>query len=261
MVALCCTKCLVVQLKDEGETDSKGTVYQRGVEGHMIVYPQRPGNIAEMLPPSVEEITSPLCVIFVGSKLPSKEWLRDKAKPLWVNGGRVRRALNWLRANNPLYKDIHLNEEVLERLDEDPVLPIHIQHIIPTKATLDSTSRYDNQHPEENEAPDTQAIPVDKVPFQNVVISDMDGDASYADLKLAAWNHVKKNGLGYVRFPHDPDPSNEFNNPTLLPKMYPTLFPYCYGYSFPFSFFFSFLFFFFSQPDYAVHDHHGLTAQ
>ncbi|PBK80063.1 hypothetical protein ARMGADRAFT_1099459, partial [Armillaria gallica] len=73
MVALCRTKCLVVQLKDDSETESKKSIRQRGTVGHMMVYPQRPGAIAEMLPPTVEEITSPVCVIFIGARLPSKE--------------------------------------------------------------------------------------------------------------------------------------------------------------------------------------------
>ncbi len=67
MVALCRTKCIVVQLQDDSETQSKKTVKQRGTIGHMIVYPQRPGAVAEMLPPSIEEITSPVCVIFIGA--------------------------------------------------------------------------------------------------------------------------------------------------------------------------------------------------
>ncbi|PBK87422.1 hypothetical protein ARMGADRAFT_1121965 [Armillaria gallica] len=211
-VALCRTKCLVVQLEDDSETESKKSIRQRGTVGHMIVYPQRPRAIAEMLPPTVKEITSPVCVIFVG--------------PLWVSGKRVRRALSWLRENNPLYKNIQFNEEVLEQLDRDPVLPIHIQHVIPSKATMESTSRYDNIDldefivGEDDNKSNTAA---------NVVISDVDGDASYADLKLAVWNHVKKNGQGYIRIPHDPDPCNEFNNPALLPIMYPTLFPYGVG--------------------------------
>ncbi|KAK0435106.1 uncharacterized protein EV420DRAFT_1623663 [Desarmillaria tabescens] len=211
MVALCRTKCMVVQLKDDSDTQSKKHLRQRGTVGHMIVYPQCPGAIAEMLPPSLEDITSPVCVIFVGAHLPSKEWLHDKAKPLWVCGKRV-----------------------LQQLDQNPVLPIHIQHVIPSKATLESTSRYDNIdldefQVQEDESESNTVLPDKEVPFQNVVISDVDGDASYADLKLAAFNHVKKNGQGYIRIPHDPEPCNEFNNPALLPMMYPSLFPYGVG--------------------------------
>lgn len=233
MVALCCTKCLVVQLQDDSETQSKKTVKQRGTIGHMIVYPQRPGAVVEMLLPSIEDITSPVCIIFIGARLPSKEWLCDKAKLLWVSGAHVRRALTWLRENNPLYKNICLNEDVLSELDQDPVLPFHIQHIIPSIATMESTSCYDNidfdevVHPQADA--DTAAVPHTEVPFQNVVILDVNGDSSYADLKLAAWNHVKKNGLGYIRFSHNPEPCNKFDNLTLLPMMYPTLFPYGIG--------------------------------
>ena len=42
-----------------------------------------------MLPPSIEEVVSPICVIFVGSSPPSTEWLCDKAKPLAVHADKV----------------------------------------------------------------------------------------------------------------------------------------------------------------------------
>ncbi|KAK0452802.1 uncharacterized protein EV420DRAFT_1621677 [Desarmillaria tabescens] len=186
MIALCHSKCWVLQL-----TDEKGSgIYQRGMIGHVI------------LPPSIEEITSPLCVIFIGLTLPTEEWLRKKAKPL---------------------ADIEINEDMLDALDVDPVLPFHIQHVVPSGATDSATARYDDPDKEFTVGVD------DEVPFQNVVITDVEGDASYADLKAAAWNHIKKNGGGYIGVPHDVSPSNEFNNPALLPMMYPTLFPYGIG--------------------------------
>ncbi|SJL18600.1 uncharacterized protein ARMOST_22197 [Armillaria ostoyae] len=120
MVALCHTKCMVVQLKDDSETMSKKHLRQRDTVGHMIMYPQHPGAIAEML-----------------------------------------------LANNPLYKNICFNEEVLQQLDRDPVLPIHIQQVIPSKATLDSTSQYDNIDLENFLIPEddieTDAIPIPDV--------------------------------------------------------------------------------------------------
>ncbi len=131
MIALCQSKCYIVQLKEENkEIESAGTQY--GMKGHVIVYPQRPSHAASCFPPSIEEITSPICVLFVGSQKPSDAWLRDHTKPLAVNGGRVHRALMWLKNNNPLYYNIELNEGVLHQLEEDPILPFSIQHVLPT---------------------------------------------------------------------------------------------------------------------------------
>ncbi|KAJ7933184.1 hypothetical protein B0H13DRAFT_1592614, partial [Mycena leptocephala] len=73
--------------------------------------------ITEILPPSVEEITEPICVL-----RPTPEWLHVHAKPLAVNATRVQNTLLWLKSHNPLYRDIKINEDCLQ-LEENPVLP------------------------------------------------------------------------------------------------------------------------------------------
>ncbi|KAJ7498267.1 hypothetical protein B0H11DRAFT_1714959 [Mycena galericulata] len=102
MIARCRSKCWIIQLREENQ-DLVLASTQRGIKGHIIIYPQQPSRIAEILPPSVEEITSPVCVLFVGSSPPTPEWLRDHAKPLAVNANRVRVALQWLKTHNYLY--------------------------------------------------------------------------------------------------------------------------------------------------------------
>ena len=68
---------------------------------------------------------SPVCVIFVGAKVPTLEWLREKAKPLIVRREKVRAALYWLKAHNRLYKDVRINESQLSALPDNDLLPIH----------------------------------------------------------------------------------------------------------------------------------------
>jgi hypothetical protein len=100
----------------------------------------------------VDEITSPVCVLFVVSSPPTPEWLRDHAKPLAVNAGRVRAALQWLKIHNHLYKDIQINEECLRQLNENPVLPFSIEHILPSAANEASTARFDSIPPPPNDS-------------------------------------------------------------------------------------------------------------
>ncbi|KAJ7475562.1 hypothetical protein B0H11DRAFT_1643933, partial [Mycena galericulata] len=226
MIARCRSKCWIIQLREENQ-DLVLASTQRGIKGHIIIYPQQPSRIAEILPPSVEEITSPVCVLFVGSSPPTPEWLRDHAKPLAVNANRVRVALQWLKTHNHLYKDIQINEECLRQLEENPVLPFSIEHIQPNAANEASTARYDS-----TPAPsgDDSANRSDDIPFQNVVITDVEGHASSNELRAAAFRHVKKKGGGYIEVPHDRDAENEFRKDSLLfPMIYPTLFPYGIG--------------------------------
>jgi hypothetical protein len=74
---------------------------------------QKPLTIATILPPTLEEVSTLICVIFVGSSPPTADWLQTKAKPLCVQKEKVRKALEWLKKHNPHYKDIKINEQVL----------------------------------------------------------------------------------------------------------------------------------------------------
>jgi hypothetical protein len=100
-----------------------------------------------MLPPSIEEIVSPICVIFVGSSPPSPEWLRNKAKPLAVHADKVRQALIWLKNHNSLYSHIDIDHNTLDSLPENGILPFHIEHVLLNENEDALISRYDTTPP------------------------------------------------------------------------------------------------------------------
>ncbi|TDL18174.1 hypothetical protein BD410DRAFT_694577, partial [Rickenella mellea] len=228
MIARCRSKCWVVQLKEENQ-DLVLPNAQRGMKGHIIIYPQRPDEIATILPPSVDDIVTPICVIFVGSSPPTQEWLRTKAKPLSVRREKVRSALQWLQIHNPLYSDVQINHEMLNALDDEQILPFHVQHVLPNEAADSLTSRYDSNNSVHNNIPACLDASAAQIPFENVVITDVDGLTPANELRAAAVRHVKEKKGGYIQIPHDPEPVNEFFNPELFPMIYPTLFPYGMG--------------------------------
>jgi hypothetical protein len=225
MIARCRAKCWIVQLKEEKTRIGTSPSAQRGVKGHVIIYPQRPSSISSLLPPSIDEIVTPICVIFVGSSPPSDEWLRKNATPLVVRREKVRNALTWLKSHNPLYNDIGINHHLLDSLPDDYTLPVHVEHVLPDPAHDALTSRYDNLNITQPPYDDTNKA----IPFQNVVITDVDGSAPSNELRAAAMRHIKKKGGGYIEIPHDPEPVNEFFHPDMFPMIYPTLFPYGIG--------------------------------
>ena len=241
MIARCRAKCWIVQLKEENQSTVMLDV-QRGMKGHIIIYPQRLSEIALLLPPNMSDILSPICVLFVGSLPPNQDWLCDRAKPLIVRQEKVRQALLWLKENNPLYSDVEINHELLNNLEESQILPFHIEHVIPNDTADLLTSRYDDvDELEQNSFSDNHlhnlndAVSQDQestiqveLPFQKIVIADVDGNAPANELRAAALRHVK-GGRGYIQIPHDPTPVNEFFNPDLFPMIYPTLFPYGVG--------------------------------
>ncbi|KAI0038796.1 hypothetical protein FA95DRAFT_1585420 [Auriscalpium vulgare] len=230
MIARCRSKCWVVQLREDNQELSLPNA-QRGMKGHIIVYPQRPGELATMLPPPVDELITPICVLFVGSTPPTQEWLLQHAKPLAVRREKVRAALVWLKAHNPLYKDVTIAHEVLDGLQAEQILPVHVEHVLPSAAGDSLTARYDASESmtASLERSLQQSQSETPVTFQNVVITDVDGHAPSNELRAAAMRHVKHKGGAYVQIPHDPDPVNEFSHPALFPMIYPTLFPYGVG--------------------------------
>ena len=227
MIARCKAKCWIVQLKEENSAVVMPET-QRGLHGHIIIYPQHPSEIAKILPPSINDLLTPICVLFVGSNSPTLEWLREKAKPLCVRHEKVCNALKWLKENNPLYVDIEINTDLLNSLDDNHILPYHIEHIVPSDKIETLTSRYDENADFDADVTHALDMNTNDIPFQNVVITDIDGHAPPHELRAAALRHIKKGG-GYIQIPHDPTPVNEFCNPSLFPMIYPSLFPYGIG--------------------------------
>ncbi|KZS89904.1 hypothetical protein SISNIDRAFT_475558 [Sistotremastrum niveocremeum HHB9708] len=225
MIARCRAKSWIIHLKEDDESSSS-PVMQRGVRGNVIIFPQKPDALADILPPSVEDIITPICIVFVGSSKPTKEWLKAKAKPLVVRREKVRRALEWLKYHNMLYSHIRINHALLNTLEDEHMFDFHIEHRADTGSDLDVlVSRYDAQVP----GPDNAAPTPSSELFEKVVITDVDGRASLNVMRAAALRHMKQKGGAFIQIPHEGTPSNEFFNPDLFPMLYPTLFPYGTG--------------------------------
>ncbi|KAJ3858428.1 hypothetical protein EV359DRAFT_15114, partial [Lentinula novae-zelandiae] len=221
MISHCRAKSWIVQLKETNNIANRTS--QRALKGNIIVYPQKPSAVAKILPPSLDELAAPICVIFVGSSWPTDEWLRTKAKPLTACPKVIRDALIWLKSHNKWYKDIEIDHDLLNRLPDNFVLPVHVECVASSKAADNLTSGYD---PTTSAAPSMQTNEADikEVVFENVVIADVDANATVNELRAAAMRYIKFKGGSYIEVPHDSEPMNEFFNPLLFPMIYPTLF-------------------------------------
>jgi len=82
MIAKCHAKSWFIQLQAKNDSTCLPNS-QRGLKGHTI-YPQQLQGLTHILPPSVAEICTPICMIVVGAHKPSNEWLKTRAKPLIV---------------------------------------------------------------------------------------------------------------------------------------------------------------------------------
>ena len=228
MISRCRAKSWIIQLREvEGSSVPNA---QRGMRGHIIVFPQDPERVVNLLPPPIEDIITPICVIFVGSSPPSKEWLRMHARPLIVRKERVFAALLWLQAHNPFYKDVRINRGALQSLDDEDVLPVPLEVIPPSFRSDSLTARYDtalqsHRSSQRGGSGVSEAVDV----FETVIVANVDPDAPSHVLRAAAMEHIAKMGKGYVQVPHGARPVGDINNPAFFPLIYPTLFPYGLG--------------------------------
>jgi hypothetical protein len=86
MIARARAKTYIITLQEK-DTETRSPIAQRALKGHPIIYPRMPERLAEVLPPPVDETLAFICVIFVGSRKMTKEWLQEKAKSTY---GRLR---------------------------------------------------------------------------------------------------------------------------------------------------------------------------
>lgn len=99
------------------------SILNSGVKGNVSTYWLDPDSIVDMLdhknlPPSPNILAATIGVTIVGPQN-----LPERTLPgfLWVRRERVRRALLWLQENNPLYRDIVINQENLDLLPENDI--------------------------------------------------------------------------------------------------------------------------------------------
>jgi hypothetical protein len=138
MISRCRSKCWIIQLQEENQ-DLVLSTTQGGIKGHTRNSPRR----LQTFYLHLLIRSPPLFVFYLLAHLPP-EWLRNHAKPLAVNAGCVRVALQWLEAHNPLYRDTKTSEECLRELEQNPVLPFSAEHILPSAANEAPTARYDS---------------------------------------------------------------------------------------------------------------------
>ncbi|KAF8332955.1 hypothetical protein F5887DRAFT_822739, partial [Amanita rubescens] len=232
MVALTRQKGIILQLKESIGSRQSNIMAQRAYRGHTIYFPQDTQFVATVLPPPVEDIVNHICVLFVGSEPPTTDYLRQNARPLAVRPDRVRHALLWLKENNHLYRDITLNEEVLESIEQNGGIKFSVTQVDKSVVHDDATTGYFDQYSIPNlngdVTRDNNNDSNNTIPFQTLVITDLDASPTAAQMRSAAIRHLQQ-GKPFLQIGHGRTPKPDHHNHNLFPSMYPTLYPYGVG--------------------------------
>ena len=110
--------------------------------GNVTLYDMNTNDVIKMLegqllPQPVISLASVLAITYLGTQKLPKNWLKNTFR---VQRFVVHDALIWLKANNPLYGDINIANELLDQLPEDDV-PDEITSIIRHVSNDDIASR------------------------------------------------------------------------------------------------------------------------
>ncbi|KAJ3565934.1 hypothetical protein NP233_g7319 [Leucocoprinus birnbaumii] len=135
-------------------------LFTNGLKGNVASYPLNPRDVAayiapSVLPPSPHILSSTICVTFIGPNGRPERFFPDT---VYVRRNRVRDALVWLKANNPLYHDIIISEENLSQLPENGV-PDDVRYGAHLSNDMSLLGREQDTYVPDDQNPDSFAVP------------------------------------------------------------------------------------------------------
>ena len=218
---------------------------QSAIRGNAITFPQNIPNIASSLPLSMSTLCDTIKVVFIGSRMPTREQVR---KILTVRKRKVFDALRWLRQHNILYQNMNINFGNLKELpDNDIPEPLWVtrEEHCNVDNSVDEREGYipdplieANEHGERIDSTiipihvsgvlDVKGTSVRSEDINSHVIQRLRVDALRSSTVTFGETNVNSRDVVYM-IPHGSKPANEYLNPNLLPGLYPTLFPYGQG--------------------------------
>ena len=124
LIAKCHPVGAILKLRPGGH--SSPSTYN-AIRGHMIVIPQDPGPLLQILPSPELRLDNLIKVFWLGQQAPADADLKPF---LQVRKGRVLAALQYLVQHNPLYRDLTINNVIMDNWSDEFIPPeIHDNNI------------------------------------------------------------------------------------------------------------------------------------
>ncbi|XP_028419285.1 uncharacterized protein LOC114545138 [Dendronephthya gigantea] len=187
---------------------------QRGYKGHVLNLPQDIQSFLNRLPAQVADL--PVMIV-------RRQGADETHKDFTVRRHKVFEAISWLKTNNPFFKDIEIDRDIIQRLPENGV-PEELRYIID-----------DNELPVhvENEGPPQEPVMSANATVEELVLGN--GSTSFIPMR----QRQRKDGAAIQDAVNEVDPLdwpstegnavNEFKTDGLASMAFPTLFPHGKG--------------------------------
>ncbi|OKO97720.1 ATP-dependent DNA helicase PIF1 [Penicillium subrubescens] len=117
LIAKCHPLGVVLKLRPGGHLSP---VNYHALRGHFIVIPQDPGPLLDILPSPELTLHSLIKVFWLGARPPKDS---DLSAFLLVRKAKVLAALQWLVQHNPLYRDLTINQPMIDDWSDDFIPP------------------------------------------------------------------------------------------------------------------------------------------
>ena len=213
LIARCRVKCTIYKITQK----SFGNTSQLKLCGNIITFPQNPDRILDLIPQKPEQDT--FQIVFIGKVKPTNEQLK---RLFTVRYTKVKNALEWLKKNNHLYKDVKINEQLLDELPQNDVPNFIAENI----------SYVDREDDEDEEKEQQIGVELCTEPvltddsinnFECTAVIDNNESLNLGKIeKLNIFKKkITKNPILKVR--HGDQPIQEWHNPLHLLMSYPCL--------------------------------------
>jgi hypothetical protein len=227
----------IIKLTSGGK--SSGIEY-RGSRGHFVTFKQDPSQLLTILPSSPLHLYKHVTISWAGVSKPTPENLLAFCR---IEKARVLRALLWLVDNNPLYKNIQIDYELIRSWEERFVPEVLIDTAIITEknSQLDQREGYITTLEDGSYENDFDALHEDVAPGTVIggsFLSDEEGQNQNNQMAFVAKLTElvrEQDANSSVKEPHiefssthpesDMVPKNAYQDCDYFPAAFPTLFP------------------------------------
>ncbi|KAJ6532899.1 hypothetical protein DFH09DRAFT_828609, partial [Mycena vulgaris] len=204
---------------------------QRSASGNVCIHPHEISTLATVLPRPMSTLYDEIVVIFVSDNHEATAEM-FKRTPFLVRRGRILRALDWLKAHNPLYSDITIDLAALAEYpaDDDGCVPFPVQYQSPNDTIRGQNATYTGHRIDTTEAIFAEHSDTDgQIPISLSGTFDVDNtETSLNERKIQALRRLKAGG-SFVKSSTTAETLSTRDNPNVYGMLWPTLFPYGVG--------------------------------